>query len=107
MWLTNLYTKTRIAPTPSGYLHLGNVLSFAITVTLARKHGAKILLRIDDLDRARGEVVGVDREQLVRADEREGDERDAGLDGHKGAAGEEGVRLAVGGTASFGEDEER
>jgi glutamyl/glutaminyl-tRNA synthetase len=47
------YKKTRIAPTPSGFLHLGNVLSFAITVALARKHGAKILLRIDDLDRAR------------------------------------------------------
>lgn len=53
------FTKTRIAPTPSGYLHLGNVLSFAITVTLARKHGAKILLRIDDLDRARANQLYV------------------------------------------------
>ncbi len=44
---------TRIAPTPSGYLHLGNVLSFAITASLARKFGAKILLRIDDLDKPR------------------------------------------------------
>lgn len=49
----NLYTKTRIAPTPSGYLHLGNVLSFAITAELAHRHSAKILLRIDDLDQAR------------------------------------------------------
>lgn len=47
------YNKTRIAPTPSGFLHLGNVLSFAITAALAQKHQAKILLRIDDLDRAR------------------------------------------------------
>jgi len=47
------FSKTRIAPTPSGYLHLGNVLSFAITAALAKKHGAKILLRIDDLDRDR------------------------------------------------------
>ena len=46
-------SKTRIAPTPSGYLHLGNVLSFAITVALAKKYGAKILLRLDDLDRDR------------------------------------------------------
>lgn len=46
-------TKTRLAPTPSGYLHLGNVLSFLITVSLAKKHGAKILLRIDDLDHKR------------------------------------------------------
>jgi glutamyl-tRNA synthetase len=54
-----LFTKTRIAPTPSGYLHLGNILSFAITVTLARKHSAKILLRIDDLDRARANQLYV------------------------------------------------
>ncbi|WP_426669958.1 glutamate--tRNA ligase family protein [Mucilaginibacter sp. McL0603] len=47
------YKKTRIAPTPSGFLHLGNVLSFSITAALAQKHGAKILLRIDDLDQAR------------------------------------------------------
>ncbi len=42
--------KTRIAPTPSGYLHLGNVLSFALTAFLAEQCGARILLRIDDLD---------------------------------------------------------
>jgi glutamyl/glutaminyl-tRNA synthetase len=47
------YTRTRIAPTPSGFLHLGNVLSFAITAALAIKHDAKILLRIDDIDHAR------------------------------------------------------
>lgn len=49
----NRYNKTRIAPTPSGFLHLGNVLSFAITTALAREAGAGILLRIDDLDRDR------------------------------------------------------
>lgn len=47
------YRKTRIAPTPSGFLHLGNVLSFSITASLARKYGASILLRIDDLDQPR------------------------------------------------------
>jgi glutamyl/glutaminyl-tRNA synthetase len=50
---TSSFTKTRIAPTPSGYLHLGNVLSFALTAALARQTGAGILLRIDDLDRGR------------------------------------------------------
>jgi glutamyl/glutaminyl-tRNA synthetase len=49
----NQYNKTRLAPTPSGFLHLGNVLSFAVTAALARKTGAKLLLRIDDLDQAR------------------------------------------------------
>lgn len=47
------FTRTRIAPTPSGYLHLGNILSFATTTAVARKTGARILLRIDDLDRPR------------------------------------------------------
>jgi glutamyl-tRNA synthetase len=50
---TIMASKTRIAPTPSGFLHLGNILSFAITAGLARDIGASILLRIDDLDRSR------------------------------------------------------
>src|SRR5690606_21343890 len=47
------FQRTRIAPTPSGYLHLGNVLSMALTVALARRSGARVLLRIDDLDQQR------------------------------------------------------
>lgn len=47
------FNKTRIAPTPSGFLHLGNAFSFVLTVKLARSKGAKVLLRIDDLDRDR------------------------------------------------------
>ncbi|MBC9930551.1 glutamate--tRNA ligase family protein [Chitinophaga qingshengii] len=47
------HRKTRIAPTPSGFLHLGNVLSFVLTATLARRSGAAILLRIDDMDQQR------------------------------------------------------
>lgn len=54
------YKKTRIAPTPSGYLHLGNILSFLITTALAKKHQAKILLRIDDLDRSRVKDAYID-----------------------------------------------
>jgi len=53
------FTKTRIAPTPSGYLHLGNVLSFALTASLAKQTGAKTLLRIDDLDRQRANKLYV------------------------------------------------
>jgi glutamyl/glutaminyl-tRNA synthetase len=44
---------TRIAPTPSGYLHVGNAWSFLLTWLLARSQGGKIHLRIDDLDAAR------------------------------------------------------
>ncbi len=45
--------RTRIAPTPSGYLHAGNAWSFLLTWLLARSRGGKIHLRIDDLDAAR------------------------------------------------------
>jgi glutamyl-Q tRNA(Asp) synthetase len=45
--------KTRIAPTPSGFLHEGNAFAFLLTSELAKRHGASILLRIDDLDNDR------------------------------------------------------
>lgn len=45
--------RSRIAPTPSGYLHLGNIFSFVFTWLYVRKNKGKLLLRIDDLDKAR------------------------------------------------------
>lgn len=48
-----LYTLTRIAPTPSGFLHVGNAANFAANALLAKHLGTGLLLRIDDLDRAR------------------------------------------------------
>lgn len=44
---------SRLAPTPSGYLHTGNVFNLLYNWLLARAHGGKVLLRIDDLDKAR------------------------------------------------------
>ena len=45
--------KTRLAPTPSGFLHIGNGASFVATWALARAYEGKIMLRIDDLDAER------------------------------------------------------
>lgn len=45
--------KTRIAPTPSGYLHVGNGAAFVLAWKLARAAGGRVLLRIDDLDAER------------------------------------------------------
>lgn len=47
------FKKTRYAPTPSGFLHVGNLYSMALTVSIAKKEAANILLRIDDIDKAR------------------------------------------------------
>lgn len=50
---------SRIAPTPSGYLHLGNAVNFLVTWALVRARGGSLHLRIDDMDgiRFRGEVL--------------------------------------------------
>jgi len=41
---------TRLAPSPTGALHLGNARTFLINWLMARRNGWKILLRIEDLD---------------------------------------------------------
>jgi glutamyl/glutaminyl-tRNA synthetase len=50
---------TRFAPTPSGYLHLGNAVHLRLLTLLAEEHGWRISLRIDDIDpdRTRPEYV--------------------------------------------------
>lgn len=45
--------RTRFAPTPSGYLHLGNAAHFVLVHRIALREGAQIALRIDDADRDR------------------------------------------------------
>src|SRR3954464_8619665 len=41
---------TRLAPSPTGALHLGNARTFLINWLMARQRGWKIILRIEDLD---------------------------------------------------------
>lgn len=45
--------RTRLAPTPSGFLHRGNIYNMLLNWLWARKQGGEVLLRIDDLDAAR------------------------------------------------------
>ena len=44
---------SRIAPTPSGFLHKGNAFSFLLTWILVRKTSGTLTLRIDDIDKNR------------------------------------------------------
>src|SRR5687768_12569060 len=46
----NLTRKTRLAPSPTGALHLGNARTFLATWLIARQNGWRVLLRIEDLD---------------------------------------------------------
>ena len=57
---------TRLAPSPTGALHLGNVRTFLITWALARQNGWAILMRIEDLDhpRVKPETIDSTREEL-------------------------------------------
>src|SRR5262249_34501573 len=43
----------RFAPSPNGYLHLGHALSAFINADMARAAGARLLLRIEDIDHSR------------------------------------------------------
>lgn len=52
--------KTRIAPTPSGFLHRGNLYNILLNWWLARACGGTVLLRIDDLDQERVRTDYVD-----------------------------------------------
>ena len=43
-------TKTRFAPSPTGYLHVGGARTALFSWLHARKHGGKYVLRIEDTD---------------------------------------------------------
>ena len=46
-------TRTRFAPSPTGYIHVGNVRTALYTYLVARKHQGDFILRIEDTDQAR------------------------------------------------------
>jgi len=51
--------KTRFAPSPTGYLHIGGVRTALFSWLHARKHGAPFVLRIEDTDRERSTEASV------------------------------------------------
>lgn len=54
---------TRLAPSPTGALHLGNARTFLVNWALARRHGWKVVLRIEDLDSPRTKA-GADQQAI-------------------------------------------
>ena len=55
----------RFAPTPSGRLHLGNLMCAMLAWLSARAQGGRILLRIEDLDAARCPFMGENTKYLL------------------------------------------
>ena len=51
---------SRLAPTPSGYLHFGNAFNFLLTYLLVNFHDGVLHLRIDDLDGPRVDRASVE-----------------------------------------------
>ena len=59
-------TVTRFAPSPTGYLHIGNLRAALFNWLIARKSGGSFILRLDDTDpeRSRPEYAQAIREDL-------------------------------------------
>ncbi|MFM7691238.1 MAG: glutamate--tRNA ligase, partial [Alphaproteobacteria bacterium] len=53
--------RTRFAPSPTGYLHIGGARTALFNWLFARHHGGEYLLRIEDTDRERSTREAVDQ----------------------------------------------
>jgi len=51
---------TRFAPSPTGFLHIGNARTGLFSWLYARHHGGKALLRVEDTDKARSTQEAID-----------------------------------------------
>jgi glutamyl-tRNA synthetase len=57
--------RTRIAPSPTGFLHLGTARTALFSWAFARHHGGDFILRIEDTDVARSTAASV--EQILQS----------------------------------------
>lgn len=46
-------TRTRFAPSPTGYMHVGNLRTALYAYLITKSQGGKFLLRIEDTDQER------------------------------------------------------
>lgn len=52
---------TRLAPSPTGALHLGNARTFVVNWAIARQRGWRIVLRVEDLDTPRVKAGAIEQ----------------------------------------------
>ena len=60
--------RTRFAPSPTGYLHIGGARTALFNYLFARHHGGAYLLRIEDTDRERSTQAAVDQILVPKPD---------------------------------------
>ena len=60
-----MQVRTRFAPSPTGFLHVGGLRTALFSYLFARKHGGKFLVRIEDTDRERFVEGGI--ENMIRS----------------------------------------
>ena len=53
--------KTRFAPSPTGYLHIGGIRTALFNYAFAKKNQGEFYLRIEDTDEARSNQEAVDK----------------------------------------------
>ena len=70
--------RTRFAPSPTGFMHIGNLRTCLYAYLFARKEGGKFILRIEDTDRERYVEGAV--ETIYRTLEKAGIDHDEGPD---------------------------
>ena len=75
-------TAVRFAPSPTGYLHVGNTRQAVANFLFARRHGGRFVLRLDDTDQERNRPeyaeaiahdlrwLGLDWDEMVRQSDR-------------------------------------
>jgi glutamyl-tRNA synthetase len=54
------HVRTRFAPSPTGFVHIGNIRTALFAWAFARHHGGEFLLRIEDTDQERSTQAAVD-----------------------------------------------
>lgn len=75
--------RTRFAPSPTGFMHIGNLRTGLYAYMFARKNGGRFILRIEDTDHERqveGAVEAIYRTlEIAGMDYDEGPDRDGGF----------------------------
>ena len=51
---------TRFAPSPTGFLHIGGARTALFNWLYAKRHGGRMMLRIEDTDRERSTQAAID-----------------------------------------------